>query len=147
MARSNERRAVRFVCLTGLEIQKESENVIKNEVTGKMRRIVSKNEFGINELNMRVTDLESNIKELKPNFIRLLIKNDLELMMNDQQKKIGEDISTIKGSQIRNGQLVDILQDELKMLDTRLHKDMEHKIEKKDLTNTKKQIRRKVVIF
>ena len=105
---------------------------------------VTKYEYMINDLTFRVSELENSMKRIDPEEIQKLIRNIAEFMINEERKEVSEEMSNIKGSQSKNGQLVDMLQEELKQMDRKLKKDIEKKIEKRDLDVTKMQIRRKV---
>ena len=64
--------------------------------------------------------------------------------MQEEKKELNEEMNNIKGTQQKSGQIMDLLKEEFKNMDERFHKDIQKKIEKKDLNNAKNQLRRRV---
>ena len=111
---------------------------------GGVRGALSRHEFAINEINLRTIELENSIKNFEPGAIQNLVRSIAELVMNEEKREVDAKMSLIKGSQQKNGQVVTSLQEELKLIDERLQKNIEKKIERKDLNDTKIQLRRQV---
>ncbi len=113
------------------------------EGTG-IRGMMAKHDMQLNEVNLRVADLENGMRKLEPNSMHALIKGIAELVMQEQKKEVSEEMNTLKGSQRRNVQLVEMLKDELTQMDGRFKQGIEKKLERKDLYLAKNQLRRKV---
>jgi hypothetical protein len=109
-----------------------------------VKGLLTKHEMALNEVNLRLSDLEGGMQKLDPNSIRALIKDISELVMQEERKEVSAEMSNIKGSQKHSAQLVDVLKEELKRMDERFKEDIEKKIEKKDLYTAKTQLRRRV---
>jgi len=112
-----------------------------------IKGMVSKHEYLINDMTLRVSEIENNMRQIDPGAMRVLIKDIAELVIQQEKKEVDEEMNSIKGSQKRSSQLVDLLKDELKNMDERFQRGIENKIEKKDLTETKNQLRRKVLLI
>jgi hypothetical protein len=111
------------------------------------RGIIAKQEVFINDIALRLTELESHMSKLKPNNIRAFIRDIAELVMQEQSKGVVETVDTLKGAEKRNEHLVTMLKEELKILDERFKQDIEKKIECSDLFLTKTQLQRKVIQY
>ena len=84
------------------------------------------------------------MKDIGPKEIKELGHNIANRMLEQEKKEVGEEMNNIKGSQEKNLKLVDSLKEELENMDERLKKNIERKIERKDLNDAKIQLRRKV---
>jgi len=109
------------------------------------RGTMAKQEVYINDIALRLSELESNMNKLEPNNIRALIRDIAELVMQEQSKGVAETVDNLKGVGKRNEYLVATLKEELKILDERFKQDIERKIERNDLFLTKTQLQRKVI--
>jgi hypothetical protein len=98
-----------------------------------------------NDLSLRLNSLETEMQKIEPNNIRSLFKDMAELVIEKQKKDVTAEMDNLKGSQLSNAQVVDKLKEQLKIMDEKFEKDIEGKIEKKDLTNCKNQLRRQLV--
>ena len=119
----------------------------KPRIEGGVKGLLTRHEFSINDINIRINEMENGMKELAPTSIRILIRNIAELVMREEKREVNEEMSNIKGSQEKHSQLVDLLKEELKTIDEKLQHDMEKKIERKDLADAKNQLRRRVFLF
>ena len=117
---------------------------LKRSHKNDLKELLSKHECVLNDLTFRISEVETGMKELDPESIRTLIRNIAVLIIQEEKQEVNAEMDDIKGSQRKNFQLVDLLKEELKNLDERLQKDIERKIERKDLNDTKSQLRRKV---
>lgn len=114
-----------------------------NTGTG-FKGILSRHEMIINDLNLRISELEGGMQKIEPNSIRTLIKDIAEIVMQEEKKEVTAAMDDIKGHQKHHAQLVETLRENLKVMDEKFTQDIDKKIEKKDLYTTKNQLRRKV---
>jgi len=114
---------------------------------GGVKGMIAKQDMVLNEMNLRLTDLESNMHKLEPNNIRALIRDIAELILHEETKEVAATVDALKGNEKRNETLVELLKNELKVLDERFKVDIEKKIEKKDLYVAKSQLQRKVFFY
>ena len=98
-------------------IEKQSP-VQRQEVAG-MKGVVAKHEMILNDVSLRISELENGMRKLEPNSIRTLIKDISELVMQEEKKEVSEEMNSLKGNQKRNIQLVEVLKEELKQMDER----------------------------
>ncbi len=109
-----------------------------------LRGLITKQEMYINDINLRLTDLENGMHKLEPNNIRALIRDIAELALHKETQEVVAAMDSIKGSQKHHGMLVEQLKEELKSMDDRFKQDIDKKIERHDLYTTKNQLRHKV---
>eukprot|EP01022_Parablepharisma_sp_SALTPOND_P036610 TRINITY_DN999_c0_g1_i17.p1 TRINITY_DN999_c0_g1~~TRINITY_DN999_c0_g1_i17.p1 ORF type:complete len:561 (-),score=74.11 TRINITY_DN999_c0_g1_i17:573-2255(-) len=121
-------------------------NPIKGTFTAD-RAVLAKHDLLINDLNLRITDLESAAQRLEPNNIRALITNISELVLRDEKREVDAAMDSLKGSQRQYSDIVEVLREELTKLDEKFKQDINKKLEKKDLCIAKTQLRRKVNYF
>ncbi len=110
-----------------------------------LKALLAKEELVINELSLRLSEVESSLSKIEPNNIRALIRNIAELVTREEKKEVTAEMDTLKGSQRHHDQLQVQLREELKLMDERFRQDIQRKIEKKELFNTKNQLRRRVL--
>ena len=130
--------------------ENEAKTVDHDKIVIKRESALSKTaltqfEFLLGDLNTRLIEIENTIQKLEPDSIQMLVRNITELVLHDQKRIVDKEMNTIKGSQAKNGKLVDMLQQELTKIDEKFKKDIDKKIEKKDLDVTKNQLRQKVL--
>ena len=87
--------------------------------------------------------MEKGMQKIEPNNMRGLFRDIAELVMQEEKKEVTAVVDTLKGSQMRHAQLVDALKEKLKDMDEQFKQDIDKKIERKDFTTTKNQLRRK----
>ena len=126
------------------DLPNEAEKIKPRQETG-IKGILSRHEFAINEVNMRLVELKNAIRGIGPNEIRTHIQNIAEIIMKEEKKEVVAEMTDIKGTQQKSGQIVTLLKEELKSIDERLKKDIDKKIERKDLNSTKNQLRKQVI--
>lgn len=113
--------------------------------SGVDKSTVDKHEYLLNDLNIKMSQLEANLFKLEPNNIKELITGIAALLLKDEKKDISAEMNKIKGSQRQHRDLVDGLQEELKKLNERFTQDIGKKIEKRDLYIAKNQLRKQVL--
>eukprot|EP00831_Metopus_contortus_P066759 TRINITY_DN59556_c0_g1_i2.p1 TRINITY_DN59556_c0_g1~~TRINITY_DN59556_c0_g1_i2.p1 ORF type:complete len:245 (+),score=10.63 TRINITY_DN59556_c0_g1_i2:50-736(+) len=99
----------------------------------------------LNDFNIRLSEIETDLHKIGTNNIRGIIKDIAELVIQEEKKEVTAVVDTLKGSQLRHIQLVDSLKDKLQEMNERLTLDMDKKIEKKDLATTKNQLRHRLM--
>lgn len=126
------------------EESKSSRGAVQGAEVNGIRSVVARQEIHLNDVALRLSELESSMSKLEPNNIRALIRDIAELVMQEKTKGVAETMDDLKGSEKRNELLVNMLKEELKIMDERFKQDIEKKIEKSDLNVTKSQLQRKV---
>jgi hypothetical protein len=128
--------------------EKESKDMVQQaqviELNG-IRNVISRQEIRINDVNIRLTELEYMVNKLEPNNIRALIKDIAELIMHEETREVTATVDSLKGTEKRNEHLMNMLKEELKIMDERFKQDIEKKIERDDLFLTKAQLQKKVI--
>lgn len=112
-----------------------------------IRGIVTKHEMALNNMNLRIADVEAGLQKLEPNAVKAIIKEISGVLIGEEKKGVNQEMTTIKVSQKLNTQIVEVLKDEIKAMDEKLHKGIENKIEKRDLLLAKNQLRRRVKLL
>lgn len=128
----------------GQEELKSLQNQLQAPDVNSVRGAIARQEVLINDVALRLSELESSMNKLEPNNIRALIRDIAELVMQEQSKGVVETVDDLKGAEKRNEHLVALLKEELKIMDERFKLDIERKIERSDLFLTKTQLQRKV---
>ena len=124
----------------------EKEALAKASNAGQeMKGALARHELILNDLNLRLSVLETGMQKIEPNNMRALFRDIAELVMQEEKKEVSAVVDGLKGSQQRHTQLVEGLKQNLKELDERFKSDIDRKIEKKDLNTAKNQLRRKVI--
>jgi len=118
-----------------LRNRKSSSDVLKNMLT--------KYDSAINELTAKMCDMEGSMAIIEPENMNKLIKNIAELVVQSEKKPVLAAVDDIKGSQMKNAQLVESIKEEIKEMDERIMRNIKQKIEKKDLYTAKIQLQRK----
>lgn len=108
------------------------------------RKSISKNESALNDVYMRITNLEDALEKLNINNIKTLIKNIAELLIYEEKKEVSYQMSNLKGSQRSHSNIIEVLKEELKIMDAQFKRDINKKIEKQELTSTKLKLERKL---
>ena len=126
------------------EESKETMGQLQMPDANGVRNMMTRHEACINDMILRLSELESSIGKLEPNNIRALIKDIAELVMEEQTRGVNQTVDSLKGTEKKNEYLVNMLKEELKIMDERFKQDIEKKIERSDLYLTKTQLQRKV---
>lgn len=126
------------------ERKEKAEQVQGGDLAG-VRSVVARQEIRINDVNLRLAELESSMNKLEPNNIRALIRDIAELVMHEETREVTATVDSLRGTEKRNEHLMNMLKEELKIMDERFKQDIEKKIERNDLFLTKAQLQRKVV--
>jgi len=128
----------------GKKENKDMEQQVQATELNGIRNVISRQEIRINDVSMRLVELESTINKLEPNNIRALIKDIAELVMHKETREVTATVDSLIGTEKKNEQLMNTLKEELKIMDERFKQDIEKKIERNDLFLTKTQLHRKV---
>ncbi len=109
-----------------------------------LKGVLARHEMSLNDLNLRISEVENGMQKIEPNNMRALIRDIAELVMQEEKREVSAAMDGIKGSQQRHVQLVETLKSNLKELNDRFTNDIDRKIERKDFNITKNQLRRKL---
>ncbi len=109
-----------------------------------VKALLARHEVSLNEINVRVVDVENTLQSVEPEKMSQLIKRIAELVMQSEKKEVAAAVDDIKGSQMHHAQLVDSIQEEIKLMDERIMQTIKKKIERKELYSTKYQLQKKV---
>ena len=109
------------------------------------RSILSKHEMFLNDLNMRLSDIELSINRMDPTHMRSIIKDIADLIIQEKTIEMSATVDGIKRVHTRDTQIMDSLKESLKELDEKFKVDIDRKVEVKDLKLTKNQLRRRVI--
>ena len=116
----------------------------KEDVNEHMKNTIMKYEMYINDMSMRISELENGMKKLDPNHLRLIIQDIAELAMKKQKVEINETVDGLRETRMRDIQLIETLKQNLKDMNNRFSSDIDKMVEAKDLKVAKNQLRRRV---
>ena len=105
---------------------------------------LTKQELAMNEICLRLTETEANIRKIDPNSIKEMINDIAQIIIHDKAKEVSEKMDNIKGSQLSSEKAAESLKEEIMKMDERFKKDIENKIEKKDLNTTKAKLEKRL---
>ena len=110
-----------------------------------LRGALARQEWTVNDINLRLGAVVGSQKKIDPDNIRNIIREIAELTMQRGKEEVTAEMDTLKGSQKHYGQLTETLKNELKIMDEKFKQDIDKKSEKKELYNTKTQLRKRVL--